>query len=70
MTFFSVCIILLPPLMFLGVLVCLNVFARWICKKSGFFQGCEALVVKKLQEIMMYVIWAALAFAAIQVSVL
>ncbi|KAF4793443.1 Tetraspanin-3 [Turdus rufiventris] len=29
-------------------------------------QGCEALVVKKLQEIMMYVIWAALAFAAIQ----
>lgn len=32
-----------------------------------FFQGCEALVVKKLQEIMMYVIWAALAFAAIQV---
>ena len=32
------------------------------------FQGCEALVVKKLQEIMMHVIWAALAFAAIQVS--
>uniref|UniRef100_G1MW80 Tetraspanin-3 n=1 Tax=Meleagris gallopavo TaxID=9103 RepID=G1MW80_MELGA len=30
-------------------------------------EGCEALVVKKLQEIMMYVIWAALAFAAIQV---
>lgn len=30
------------------------------------FQGCEALVVKKLQEIMMHVIWAALAFAAIQ----
>nr|XP_058914923.1 tetraspanin-3 isoform X4 [Kogia breviceps] len=29
-------------------------------------QGCEALVVKKLQEIMMHVIWAALAFAAIQ----
>uniref|UniRef100_A0A8B9GED8 Tetraspanin-3 n=1 Tax=Amazona collaria TaxID=241587 RepID=A0A8B9GED8_9PSIT len=29
-------------------------------------EGCEALVVKKLQEIMMYVIWAALAFAAIQ----
>lgn len=32
------------------------------------FQGCEALVVKKLQEIMMHVIWAALAFAAIQVN--
>lgn len=32
------------------------------------FQGCEALVVKKLQEILMHVIWAALAFAAIQVS--
>lgn len=31
-------------------------------------QGCEALVVKKLQEILMHVIWAALAFAAIQVS--
>ncbi|MGH0132267.1 UNVERIFIED_CONTAM: hypothetical protein FKN15_051095 [Acipenser sinensis] len=31
-------------------------------------EGCEALVVKKLQEIMMYVIWAALAFAAIQVK--
>ena len=30
------------------------------------FQGCEALVVKKLQEIMMHVIWAALVFAAIQ----
>ncbi|XP_048375685.1 tetraspanin-3 [Sphaerodactylus townsendi] len=29
-------------------------------------EGCEALVVKKLQEIMMYVIWAALGFAAIQ----
>uniref|UniRef100_A0A8C5Y9S8 Tetraspanin-3 n=1 Tax=Microcebus murinus TaxID=30608 RepID=A0A8C5Y9S8_MICMU len=29
-------------------------------------KGCEALVVKKLQEIMMCVIWAALAFAAIQ----
>lgn len=29
-------------------------------------EGCEALVVEKLQEIMMYVIWAALAFAAIQ----
>uniref|UniRef100_A0A8C4TEP0 Tetraspanin n=1 Tax=Erpetoichthys calabaricus TaxID=27687 RepID=A0A8C4TEP0_ERPCA len=29
-------------------------------------EGCEALVVKKLQEIMMYVIWAALAFAVIQ----
>uniref|UniRef100_A0A8C3HPX7 Uncharacterized protein n=1 Tax=Chrysemys picta bellii TaxID=8478 RepID=A0A8C3HPX7_CHRPI len=28
--------------------------------------GCEALVVKKLQEIMKYVIWATLAFAAIQ----
>uniref|UniRef100_A0A674IUF5 Uncharacterized protein n=1 Tax=Terrapene triunguis TaxID=2587831 RepID=A0A674IUF5_9SAUR len=28
--------------------------------------GCEALVVKKLQEIMIYVIWATLAFAAIQ----
>lgn len=32
------------------------------------FQGCEALVVKKLQEILMHVIWAALAFAAIQVN--
>ena len=31
-------------------------------------EACEALVVKKLQEIMMHVIWAALAFAAIQVS--
>lgn len=31
------------------------------------FQGCEALVVKKLKEIMMYVIWAALTFASIQV---
>ncbi|CAB1323183.1 unnamed protein product [Coregonus sp. 'balchen'] len=30
-------------------------------------EGCEALVVKKLKEIMMYVIWAALTFAAIQV---
>lgn len=30
-------------------------------------QGCEALVVKKLKEIMMYVIWAALTFASIQV---
>ncbi|KFP01066.1 Tetraspanin-3, partial [Calypte anna] len=29
-------------------------------------EGCEALVVKKLQDIMMYVIWAALAFAAVQ----
>ncbi|XP_044518849.1 tetraspanin-3 isoform X2 [Gracilinanus agilis] len=29
-------------------------------------EGCEALVVKKLQDIMMYVIWAALTFAAIQ----
>uniref|UniRef100_A0A3B1J2A1 Tetraspanin n=1 Tax=Astyanax mexicanus TaxID=7994 RepID=A0A3B1J2A1_ASTMX len=29
-------------------------------------EGCEALVVKKLKEIMMYVIWAALTFAAIQ----
>ncbi|ELK03459.1 Tetraspanin-3 [Pteropus alecto] len=29
-------------------------------------EGCEALVVKKLQEIMMHIIWAALAFAAIQ----
>uniref|UniRef100_A0A8C5M7B1 Tetraspanin-3 n=1 Tax=Leptobrachium leishanense TaxID=445787 RepID=A0A8C5M7B1_9ANUR len=29
-------------------------------------EGCEALVVEKLQQIMMYVIWAALAFAAIQ----
>uniref|UniRef100_A0A673BIL4 Tetraspanin 3b n=1 Tax=Sphaeramia orbicularis TaxID=375764 RepID=A0A673BIL4_9TELE len=28
--------------------------------------GCEALVVKKLKEIMMYVIWAALTFASIQ----
>lgn len=31
-------------------------------------QGCEALVVKKLREIMMYVIWTALTFAAIQVG--
>ncbi|XP_064865826.1 tetraspanin-3-like isoform X1 [Oncorhynchus nerka] len=30
-------------------------------------EGCEALVVKKLKEIIMYVIWAALTFAAIQV---
>lgn len=30
-------------------------------------EGCEALVVKKLREIMMYVIWAALTFAAIQI---
>uniref|UniRef100_A0A4W3HL95 Tetraspanin-3 n=1 Tax=Callorhinchus milii TaxID=7868 RepID=A0A4W3HL95_CALMI len=29
-------------------------------------EGCKVLVVKKLQEIMMYVITAALAFAAIQ----
>uniref|UniRef100_A0A8C5Q880 Tetraspanin n=1 Tax=Leptobrachium leishanense TaxID=445787 RepID=A0A8C5Q880_9ANUR len=29
-------------------------------------EGCEALVVEKLQQIMMYGIWAALAFAAIQ----
>jgi len=29
-------------------------------------EGCEVLVVKKLKEIMMYVIWAALTFAAIQ----
>ena len=29
-------------------------------------EGCKALVVKKLQEIKMHVIWAALAFAAIQ----
>uniref|UniRef100_A0A3Q0QQU3 Tetraspanin-3 n=1 Tax=Amphilophus citrinellus TaxID=61819 RepID=A0A3Q0QQU3_AMPCI len=29
-------------------------------------EGCEALVVKKLQEIMMYVIWTALTFAAMQ----
>ncbi|OWK51619.1 Tetraspanin-3 [Lonchura striata] len=35
-------------------------------REAYLFQGCEALVVKKLQEIMMYVIWAALAFAAIQ----
>lgn len=33
-------------------------------------QGCEALVVKKLREIMMYVIWAALMFAAIQVGIM
>ena len=34
---------------------------------SGLYaEGCEALVVKKLQEIMMHVIWAAFAFAAIQ----
>uniref|UniRef100_A0A3Q3VZ58 Tetraspanin n=1 Tax=Mola mola TaxID=94237 RepID=A0A3Q3VZ58_MOLML len=30
-------------------------------------EGCEALVVKKLREIMMYVIGTALAFAAIQI---
>ncbi|XP_075438224.1 tetraspanin-3-like, partial [Ascaphus truei] len=29
-------------------------------------EGCEVLVVEKLQEIMMYVIWAALGFAVIQ----
>uniref|UniRef100_A0A8C9Y859 Tetraspanin-3 n=1 Tax=Sander lucioperca TaxID=283035 RepID=A0A8C9Y859_SANLU len=29
-------------------------------------EGCEALVVKKLKEIMMYVIWTALTFAVIQ----
>ncbi|XP_070762734.1 tetraspanin-3 isoform X2 [Enoplosus armatus] len=29
-------------------------------------EGCEVLVVKKLKEIMMYVIWTALTFAAIQ----
>ncbi|XP_029378052.1 tetraspanin-3 isoform X2 [Echeneis naucrates] len=29
-------------------------------------EGCEALVVNKLKEIMMYVIWTALTFAAIQ----
>ncbi|KAG9329745.1 hypothetical protein JZ751_020309 [Albula glossodonta] len=29
-------------------------------------EGCEALVVKKMKEIMMHVIWAALTFAAIQ----
>ncbi|XP_003967481.1 tetraspanin-3 [Takifugu rubripes] len=32
-----------------------------------FQEGCEALVVKKLREIMMYVIWTALMFAAIQI---
>lgn len=32
-----------------------------------FLQGCEALVVKKLKEIMMYIIWTALTFAAFQV---
>ncbi|CAL8262026.1 unnamed protein product [Merluccius merluccius] len=31
-----------------------------------FQEGCEALVVRKLKEIMIYVIWAALTFAAIQ----
>ncbi|RVE71869.1 hypothetical protein OJAV_G00055890 [Oryzias javanicus] len=31
-----------------------------------FQEGCEALVVKKLKEIMMYVIWTALTFAALQ----
>lgn len=30
-------------------------------------QGCEALVVKKLKEIMMYVILAAVMFATMQV---
>ncbi|KAF7660961.1 hypothetical protein LDENG_00270760 [Lucifuga dentata] len=29
-------------------------------------EGCEAMVVKKLKEIMMYVIWTALMFATIQ----
>ncbi|EHB12299.1 Tetraspanin-3 [Heterocephalus glaber] len=33
-------------------------------------EGYEALVVKKLQEIMTHVIWAALAFAAIQLLVM
>ncbi|KAJ3596792.1 hypothetical protein NHX12_003193 [Muraenolepis orangiensis] len=31
-----------------------------------FQEGCEVLVVKKLKEIMMYVIWATLTFATIQ----
>ncbi|XP_061630336.1 tetraspanin-3 isoform X2 [Phyllopteryx taeniolatus] len=30
-------------------------------------EGCEALVVKRLKEIMMYVIWTALTFAGIQI---
>ncbi|XP_051916421.1 tetraspanin-3 [Hippocampus zosterae] len=30
-------------------------------------EGCEALVVKKLKEIMMYIIWTALIFAVIQI---
>lgn len=34
--------------------------------KDLFSEGCEVLVVEKLQQIMMYVIWAALGFAAIQ----
>ncbi|XP_057585446.1 tetraspanin-3-like [Hippopotamus amphibius kiboko] len=29
-------------------------------------EGCEALAVRKLREIMMHVIWAVLAFAAVQ----
>lgn len=53
--------------MFLNIKRC-----RYACKTlliSFCFvsQGCEALVVKKLKEIMMYVIWAALTFASIQV---
>ncbi|CAL8355886.1 unnamed protein product [Lota lota] len=31
-----------------------------------FQEGCEALVVKKLKEIIIYVIWAAVTFATIQ----
>uniref|UniRef100_A0AAQ4NS55 Tetraspanin n=1 Tax=Gasterosteus aculeatus aculeatus TaxID=481459 RepID=A0AAQ4NS55_GASAC len=30
------------------------------------YKGCETMVMKKLKEIMMYVIWTALTFAAIQ----
>ncbi|KAF0043395.1 hypothetical protein F2P81_004732 [Scophthalmus maximus] len=38
-----------------------------LTRPSDLYQeGCEALVVKKLKEIMMYVIWSALTFASIQ----
>ena len=42
--------------------MCYSVFLVTLC-----VQGCEALVVKKLKEIMMYVILAAVTFATIQV---
>lgn len=38
-----------------------------LVKLNFLLQGCEVLVVKKLKDIMLYVILAALTFAAIQV---